>query len=76
MFISVSTIVTRAMPLANSDVTRGVLCEDLAALIQILGSETRRWIQSVRNAGRIPMKKTARHPNRGSTMADTNAASA
>ena len=40
------------------------------------GSSTRARTQRVRNAGRTPMKNTARQPHRGSTSIVTSAAAA
>ena len=46
-----------------------------AAARQIFGSSMRRWIQSVKSAGRTPTKNTPRHPHTGRTSRLTSAAS-
>src|SRR5207253_4693389 len=50
-------------------------CECLACL-QVSGSERFLRSQTVTNAGAMPAKNTARHPNRGITSATTTPASA
>ena len=61
VFISVSTSVMLPMPLLKID-DSPALPARFAVAVQISGSFTRLKIHSVTNAGRMPVKNTARQP--------------
>ena len=65
-------IVMLATSGVNSMLTRPRSTE--AADLHIGGSSTRRWIQSVKSAGRTPTKNTPRQPHTGITIRLTTAA--
>ena len=72
-FIAVRKIAIRSGNFALPDPEASLAPEPLAC-VHISGSLTLRRIHNVKSAGMMPVKNTARHPNRGNTIATTIAA--